>query len=190
MSPKPKGTAPFHVMIALVVGLPLCMWTLSTDARPPRPSKSGPRIDACFSPGGGCESRIVEVIQSADKSIRGQIHYFTSKPIADALIAAHKRGVSVQMILDKSQEKMTYGRWPTLRRAGVDVRFDREHDVNNNKVLILDGRTVITGSYNYTKAAEEKNAENILIVENDEDLAGKYAADFDAHYKHAVKGSN
>lgn len=103
MSPKPKGTASHHLVIALVVGLLVSLWTLSTDARPPRASKSGLRIDACFSPGGGCESRIVETIQAADKSIRGQIHYFTSKPIADALIAAHKRGVSVQLILDKSQ---------------------------------------------------------------------------------------
>ncbi len=163
--------------------------TMSSEANQPRPSKQGVRVDAHFSPGGGCESRIVEEIQGAEKSIQGQIHYFTSKSISDALVAAHKRGVSVQLVLDKSQEKMTYGRWPILRRAGVKVFFDREHEVNNNKVLIIDGRTIITGSYNYTKAAEEKNAENILIIENDEDLASKYVADFDKHLKHSAKAS-
>ena len=143
-------------------------------------------IDVHFSPAGGCESRIVEEIGKAEKQINVQIYIFTSKSISDALVKAKKRGVKVQVILDKSQEKQTYGRWPVLRRDGVDIRFDGEHEVANNKVIIIDENTVITGSYNFTKAAEEKNAENILII-HDSDVAGKYLENYKKHLEHSKK---
>jgi phosphatidylserine/phosphatidylglycerophosphate/cardiolipin synthase-like enzyme len=143
-------------------------------------------IDVYFSPGGGCESRIVEEIGRAEEQINVQIFIFTSKSISDALIKAKKRGVKVQVILDKGQEKQTYGRWPVLRRDGVDVRFDGGHEVANNKVIIIDDHTVITGSYNFTKAAEEKNAENILVI-HDKDVAAKYLENYKKHLEHSKK---
>jgi phosphatidylserine/phosphatidylglycerophosphate/cardiolipin synthase-like enzyme len=148
--------------------------------------ESGSAIDVCFSPGGGCESHIVEEIGKAEKQINVQIYIFTSKSISDALIKAKKRGVKVQVILDSGQEKQTYGRWPVLRRDGVDIRFDGEHEVANNKVIIIDENTVITGSYNFTKAAEEKNAENILII-RDADVAAKYLENYKKHLEHSKK---
>jgi len=141
--------------------------------------------EAVFSPGGGCESRIVAAISEAKKNIRIQMYIFTSKRIGDAVAKAAKRGVNVELILDKSQEKMTYGPWRVLRRDGVKVYFDADHDTANNKVVILDKHTVITGSYNFTKAAEEKNAENILIIRNDTDLVNAYLENFKEHLKHA-----
>ncbi len=141
--------------------------------------------EAVFSPGGGCESRIVAAISEAKKNIRIQMYIFTSKRIADAVAKAAKRGVNVELILDKSQEKMTYGPWRIMRRDGVKVYFDADHDTANNKVVILDKHTVITGSYNFTKAAEEKNAENILIIRNDADLVNAYLDNFKEHLKHA-----
>lgn len=173
--------------ILLVVGLVLVgslgYVTLAEGAGPKKRSR---KIDACFSPGGNCEDRILEEIGAASQQIRVQMYLFTSKPIADALIAAKKRGVKVQVILDKSQEKGTYGKWPVLRRDGVEIFFDREHETANNKVILIDDHTVITGSYNFTRAAEEKNAENIVII-NDEALCSKYLENFEKHKEHAKK---
>jgi len=148
------------------------------------------RAEAVFSPGGGCESRIVEELSSAKKNIRIQMYIFTSKRIADVLGKAAKRGVKVDVILDKSQEKATYGPWRALLRDGVRVYFDREHDTANNKIVIVDSRAVITGSYNFTKAAEDKNAENILILKNAEDVIDSYIENFDRHLEHAKKAAS
>lgn len=145
--------------------------------------------EAVFSPGGGCESRIVAALAEAKKTIRIQMYIFTSKRIGEAVAQAAQRGVAVELILDKSQEKMTYGPWRRLRRDGVKVYFDADHDTANNKVVIIDKHTVITGSYNFTKAAEEKNAENILIIRNDTDLVNAYLDNFNAHLKHARRAS-
>lgn len=142
-------------------------------------------IDVLFSPEGGCEGRIVEEIGKAKKHVRLQAYFFTSKPIAEAVIEAHGRGVECEVIADASQEKMTYGRLPVLRQAGVTVFIDAEHKTANNKIILIDTRTIITGSYNYTKAAEEKNAENVLIIKRHKSLFKKYLANFEKHKSHA-----
>ena len=193
MSLNPNATvSPRAWISALAIASIACFAiTLSAPAYGPRTgnkSKSrAVRAEAVFSPGGGCESRIVEEIGSAKKNIRIQMYIFTSKRIADALGKAAKRGIKVEVILDKSQEKATYGPWRVMRRDGVDIYFDAEHDTANNKIAIFDRRTVITGSYNFTKAAEEKNAENILIVSGHRDVIGAYVENFNRHLEHARK---
>lgn len=145
-------------------------------------------VDAVFSPGGECSRRIVQEIESARDRIRVQVYIFTSKSIANALVAAKKRGVKVEVILDKSQEKQTYGVWRLLRRDGVSVLFDGEHATANNKIILIDDHTVITGSFNFTKAAEEKNAENMMIVRGHAEVFEKYRENFERHKKHAKRG--
>lgn len=158
---------------------------LSTEALAPKGEGRAIRAEALFSPGGGCESRLVEEIGAARKNIRVQMYIFTSKRIGEALAKAAKRGVRVEVILDKSQEKATYGPWRVMRRDGVKVFFDAEHDTANNKIVLIDKRTIITGSYNFTKAAEDKNAENILLIRNARDLFETYLENFNAHLAHA-----
>ena len=94
-------------------------------------------LDVVFSPGGGCQDRISEEIGNATESVRLQAFYYTSKPITDALIKARKRGVDVTVVLDKSQEKQTYGKWRLLARAGVPVYFDARHATANNKIVLI-----------------------------------------------------
>src|SRR5262245_33970523 len=77
-------------------------------------------------------------------------------------------------------------RWPVMRRDGVDNLFDRTHEPANNKVVLIDDHTVITGSYNFTRAAEEKNAENIVII-NDERVVSQYLENYEKHREHAKK---
>ncbi len=145
------------------------------------------QMDVIFSPGGGCQQRISDEIAKARDSLRVQAYYFTSKPIADAIVAAAKRGVDVCVVLDQSQEKQTYGSWRVLRREGVPVYFDAKHATANNKVILIDDRTIITGSFNFTKAAEEKNAENVLIIKNARELFARYAENFQKHLEHSKK---
>jgi phosphatidylserine/phosphatidylglycerophosphate/cardiolipin synthase-like enzyme len=90
------------------------------------------------------------------------------------------------VILDKSQRTANYSSADFLNNAGVPTFFDAKHAIAHNKVMILDGATVITGSFNFTKAAETSNAENLLIIQ-DAELANKYARNWGEHLKHSER---
>jgi phosphatidylserine/phosphatidylglycerophosphate/cardiolipin synthase-like enzyme len=108
----------------------------------------------------------------------------TSAPIAKALLDAHKRGVKVEVILDKSQRTQKYSSATFLYNQGIPVKIDAQHPIAHNKVMIIDGETVITGSFNFTKAAEENNAENLLVV-HVRKLAERYIMNWQEHERHS-----
>jgi phosphatidylserine/phosphatidylglycerophosphate/cardiolipin synthase-like enzyme len=129
----------------------------------------------CFTPTQHCTPLLVDAINQTKNTIQVQAFSFTSVPLARALIAAHKRGVKVQVILDKSQfQDERYSSSKFLSQAGIPVYIDYQPTLAHNKVMILDGITVATGSFNFTKAAEKYNAENLLII-TDKGLAKAYA---------------
>ncbi len=138
-----------------------------------------------FSPDGGGTEAIVHAINAAERRIWVQAYSFTSAPIAEALVAAHNRGVEVVAILDKSNQTDKYTAATFLTNAGIKTLIDDRHAIAHNKVMVIDDRTVITGSFNFTKAAEERNAENLLIVNNELSLAGTYADNIVAHAHHS-----
>ncbi|MDF2529367.1 MAG: phospholipase [Gammaproteobacteria bacterium] len=128
----------------------------------------------CFTPGGNCTELIVQQINSAKKNIWVQAYSFTSYPIGDALVAAQKRGVNVQVILDKSNfEPGVHTSAYYLIRHGIKVWDDNQLNIAHNKVMIFDSSVIETGSFNYTYAAQNDNAENVLIIYNP-DLAKSY----------------
>ena len=137
-----------------------------------------------FSPDGGCTDAIVACLDKATNSVYVQAYSFTSAPIAKALVNAHKRGVKITVILDKSQRTEKYSEADFLVNSGIPTWIDNKHAIAHNKIMIIDGRTVITGSFNFTKAAEEKNAENLLVI-HDRDLAQKYIENWKEHAKHS-----
>ena len=137
-----------------------------------------------FSPNGGCTEAIIRELDKAKSTILVQAHSFTSGPIAKALLNAHKRGLKVEVILDKSQRTQKYSSATFLNNVGIPVKIDAEHAIAHNKVMIIDGETVITGSFNFTKAAEEKNAENLLII-HDKKLASLYTKNWQEHAQHS-----
>ena len=120
----------------------------------------------------------------AKKSILVQAYSFTSAPIAGALRDAHKRGVKVTVVLDKSQRSEKYSSADFLRNSGIATFVDSRHSIAHNKIMVLDGETVITGSFNFTKAAESSDAENLLII-RDAEIAEKYARNWGEHFKHS-----
>lgn len=137
-----------------------------------------------FSPRGGAQQAIVDAIDKAMETVYVQAYSFTSAPIAKALVDASRRGVKVEAILDKSQRKATYTGATFLKNEGIPVWIDGKHAIAHNKVMIVDGATVITGSFNFTKAAEEKNAENLLII-RDPGLARLYMENWERHRVHS-----
>jgi phosphatidylserine/phosphatidylglycerophosphate/cardiolipin synthase-like enzyme len=143
-----------------------------------------PTWEVHFSPHGGCTEAIIRELDKAQTTILVQAYSFTSAPIAKALLNAHKRGVKVEVILDKSQRTDEYSSATFFLNAGIPVKIDAAHAIAHNKVMVIDGETVITGSFNFTKAAEENNAENLLII-HDKKLAERYTRNWQEHSRHS-----
>jgi phosphatidylserine/phosphatidylglycerophosphate/cardiolipin synthase-like enzyme len=128
--------------------------------------------------------RIVEELNQAKRSVLVQAYSFTSASIAKAVIDAHKRGVKVSIILDRSQRTEKYSSATFLENSGLTPLIDAKHAIAHNKVMVIDGQTVVTGSFNFTKAAENSNAENLLII-RDGSLASKYEKNWHDHEGHS-----
>ena len=139
-----------------------------------------------FSPNGKCTEYISNLILSAKKSVRMLAYSFTSEDIANALIAAGKKGVDVQIVLDKSD---TTGKGTKLQYVSdsnvVKVFVDSKHAIAHNKTLVIDESILETGSFNYTEAAQKSNGENCLFLENT-DIAKEYLVNWQLHQSHSV----
>lgn len=146
-----------------------------------------PLTEAYFSPHGSATEAVVRELDNAKQEIFVQAYSFTSAPIAKALVNAHKRGVKVTVVLDRSQRSVKYSSADFVVHSGIPTYIDAKHAIAHNKIMIIDGATLITGSFNFTKAAEEKNAENLLIIKGDAGLVNKYLANFKAHLEHSER---
>jgi len=152
----------------------------------PTPAATETGVSVYFSPRGDCQDAAVAQFTKAQTSIDVMAYHLTASPIAKALSDAHKRGVRVRVVLDSDAAGQKYSEATYLSNAGIDTRIDRKHVAMHNKVMIIDGLTVITGSYNFTKAAEERNAENMLVIEGRSKIAAAYLANFEEHLKHSL----
>lgn len=157
---------------------------LSADLVLPRDTQA----QVYFSPRGGAQDAIVAEIAHAKESIFVQADSFTSEPIVKALIQAHLRGVKVEIILDKSQRTDPRSGTAAVREAGIHTLIDSRHAIAHSKVMIIDESLVVSGSFNFTKSAEEKNAENLLIVRSPE-LAKLYLENWQKHRGHSDSSS-
>jgi phospholipase D len=131
----------------------------------------------CFTPDEKCCPKIVNCIDEAKQTIHVRAYAFTSKDIANALVQAHRRGVVVLVLVDKQQMKSTHSQVSVLVDAGINVRREKCKGLAHNKVIIIDHSILVTGSYNFTKGAESRNAENLLILKQ-RILAQKYLKDW------------
>jgi phosphatidylserine/phosphatidylglycerophosphate/cardiolipin synthase-like enzyme len=168
------------VMKLQQVSLPVAAAVTEAPVRPAS-------IVAYFSPNGGCTDAIVNELNCAKATIDVQAYSFTSAPIAEAVAKAHARGVKVRVILDKSQQTERYSSLTYLRNHNVPTWVDSKHAIAHNKLMIIDGRTLLTGSFNFSKAAEERNAENLLVIRDNAELIRQYQDNFKHHLEHAVQ---
>jgi phosphatidylserine/phosphatidylglycerophosphate/cardiolipin synthase-like enzyme len=99
-------------------------------------------------------------------------------------VDAYRRGIEVKVILDRSNRTAHYSAATFLTHAGIPVWIDAQHAIAHNKIMIIDGNTILTGSFNFTKAAEQQNAENLLSI-RDAALAEQYTANWQKHLQHS-----
>ncbi|MCU0841098.1 MAG: phospholipase D family protein [Thiobacillaceae bacterium] len=150
------------------------------------------QLQVAFTPGDDAGALVVATIAGAKRQVLVQAYSFTHRAIADALIAARRRGVDVQVIADPQQARtITTSVIEYLADQGVPVLFDGEHPAAHNKVMVidpeLDTAAVVTGSFNFTHAAQYRNAENLLVLRGHPLLAQAYAANWRRHRTHALR---
>lgn len=124
-------------------------------------------IKAYFSPNGRCMNAVISEINMAQATIDIAMYYFTSREIARALVKAKEHHVEVRVILDKSQEEQSFSKSRYLLQRGFKVKYHTGEGLMHNKFTVIDGRVLITGSYNWTATAEKKNEENLIIIKDD-----------------------
>jgi len=171
-------------LYALILGATLLPPTLLPAAWA-EPIPLAGSAEVFFSPDGGATDAIVREIRGARQEILVLAYSFTSAPIAKALVDAHKRGVRVVAVLDKGQRSERYTGAKFLKNAGIPVLIDAEHDKMHNKVLIIDRSALITGSFNFSKGAEKRNAENLLVIRFNKPLVQRYISNFELHQAHS-----
>src|SRR5262249_46329401 len=140
-----------------------------------------PSATVLFSPKGGCTDAVVRELKAARREGLVQAYSFSSKAISQALVDARLPGLKAAVLLDRRNEQETYSDLPFLTEQGLTPLIDAEHAIAHNKVMVIDGRTVITGSFNFTHQAEAENAENLLVLKGHAELARAYRANFEAH---------
>ena len=159
------------------------------DGKPAIVPASG-TIQTAFTPGDDAGKLIVNAINGAHRQVLVQAFSFTHREIGEALIAAKHRGVDVKVIADKEQtEKIPTSVIAQIAAAGVPVFLDAAHISAHNKVMVIDAgsteATLVTGSFNFTHAAQYKNAENVLVIRGNAALTGLYLKNWQRHYAHS-----
>lgn len=142
----------------------------------------------CFTPQSNCTYKIIQAIKTAKHTILVQAYSFTSRPIIRALVAAKRKNIDVKMLLDKSLIINTdryYSPIPYFQKKDIWLRIDYLPDIAHNKVIIIDNSTVITGSFNFTRAAQKNNTENVLII-SDPKLAQKYTDNWNRRTRQSI----
>ncbi len=136
-----------------------------------------PEIAVCFSAPMNCASIIADLIRRANSSVYVAVYIFTNPTLADALVDAHRRGVRVIVVVEQSNENATGSQVAYLRGQGIDVVLDNNTYLMHHKFVIIDSEYVVTGSYNWTLSAEDRNDENVIII-RDREIAQLYEEEF------------
>jgi phosphatidylserine/phosphatidylglycerophosphate/cardiolipin synthase-like enzyme len=132
-----------------------------------------------FAPDDGAAARLIEILSQARSTVDLMAFAFTSEPVAQALLERAQAGVRVRLVFDAEQAANLGSQYRPLLSAGLEARLDGSPDKMHHKVVIVDGATVVTGSYNFSRSAEESNDENLVIV-HDAGLAQQYEEEFES----------
>lgn len=176
--------------IAGVLSILAARGAAAQSAPPVAPLPAAGTVQYAFTPDDRADEIIIGAIAGAREQVLVQAFSFTHRRIADALIRARSRGVDVSVIADYEQ---TYQIETSVIRdianAGVPVLLDAQHSAHN-KVMVIDaGRAdcaVITGSYNFTQAAQFRNAENVVILKGNPPLCAAYRNNWNQHKAHTL----
>ncbi len=175
-------------LASCLAGLLFASSTLASDALELSATGS---LQVAFTPGDDATGLVVKTLGQARKQILVQAYSFTNRAIADALINARRRGMDVRVLADRQQsEKQENSQIKRLAEQGIAVWIDADHAAAHNKVMVIDAGSnsacVITGSFNFTEAAQFRNAENLLVLSGNPNLAEAYAANWRRHRTHSL----
>ena len=177
-------------LFLLLLGAISCITVFSCSSKP-----SGAKtlqienayVSVYFSPNGGASDAIIREIENAHSFIDIAMYAFTSRPIGQAVIDAYKRGVKVRLVMDVKEANTRFSRSRFFYQAGIPIKTLPVEETRfvkglmHNKFAVIDGKEVITGSYNWTASAEKLNYENLLIIKSQK-LADVYEKYFNWMY--------
>ena len=141
-------------------------------------------VEVYFSPQDGVAKFVLQRLNAAKRSIHFMTFSYTSSAVADAMVAQAQAGLSVRGVFERQNAGGTGSAFNRLRQGSVDVLEDGNCYILHHKAIVIDARTVITGSYNFTNSAERDNDENLVIVD-DPALARLYLDEFERVYAQA-----
>nr|WP_015647631.1 phospholipase D family protein [Pseudomonas sp. GLE121]AGL12876.1 endonuclease [Pseudomonas sp. GLE121] len=149
------------------------------------PSVQAATAQVGFSPEGTAQVLVLDVIHTAKHDIRMMAYSFTAPDIAKALIEAKRRGVDVKIVVDDHSNTGHSSRaaMNLIVNAGIPLRTNDHYKIQHDKVIVIDGGTVQTGSFNYTASAERSNSENVLVLWNVPDVAKAYLGHWESRWE-------
>ena len=145
----------------------------------PRSFPATGNLEIAFTPGDAVDNLIIAAIDRAQSEVLVHAYTFTHRRIAQALVSAKRRGVAVSVLADREQARaVPQNVLPQLVAGGVEVWLDGNFQAAHNKVIVIDAElphaTTITGSYNFTIAAQRSNAENVVVLRDHPAVARAY----------------
>jgi len=145
-------------------------------------------VESAFSPDGGAEALILKVIDTSTSTIRLAAYSFTSPNIVRALVNAKKRGVDVKVAVDekRNEDKANVAALNLLVTAAIPTRTVSAYALHHDKYIIADERTVQTGSFNYSKAAANRNSENVVVIWNNPKVAKSFIGHWEDRWAKGV----
>jgi len=152
------------------------------------PCYSQATIENGFSPEAGAEALVLKSIDSARQTIRMAAYSFTSPQVMRKLLDAKKRGVDIMIVVDEKGNKSKASRaaMNLVVNAGIPLRTISTYAIHHDKYIVVDGRHVETGSFNYSQSAARRNSENVIVVWNDPELASSYLGHWQSRWDQGV----
>lgn len=162
----------FALSLFIIVLLPSC------SERPVAYKLEDNAAQVLFSPDDACADKIVSQINGAKDNIVIAMYSFTSRPIAQSLVEAAKRGVDIRVCIDGTDPDYRYSKDKYLEEKDIPVKLIKGKGLMHNKFCVIDDEIIITGSFNWTARADRENDENLLIIRSQE-IAKEYKTKFE-----------
>jgi len=138
----------------------LCGWLLAAPVTS--------NVEVYFSPGGDCDQKVIALLNSAQQELNIAIYGLTKADIVQAIVSANQRGVKVRVVADRVQAAGKSSLVDYLKTQNIDLRKSKHKGAMHHKVCVIDGRTVISGSFNWSNNAVYNNDENLLVLDSPE----------------------
>lgn len=150
-------------------------------------SVNGVRIENYFAAEDEIAPTLAALINNADQEILFMAFSFTLSDIGDSMLDRTDAGVEVRGVFETTGSETDFSYYPILLSEGIQVRQDGNPRIMHHKVIIIDRDTVIFGSYNFSRSANDSNDENLLIV-YDPTFAGAFVEEFEKVWDQANPG--